>query len=149
MRIYVWLLLALAALGVSAQTDPWSSSDLMQPAALAARLNHSGPKPMILYVGFPVLYHPGHIPGAQLAGPASKAQGLEQLRDLVAKLPRDTEIVIYCGCCPWDHCPNVRPAFRALHDMGFSRVHVLTIPTNMTKDWIEKGYPIDRAVPRQ
>lgn len=142
-------MVALTTLGLSAQTDPWSSSDSLQPSALAARLKASGQKPAILYVGFPVLYRSSHIPGAQLVGPASKPEGLQQMKDFVARLPRDADIVIYCGCCPWDHCPNVRPALRALREMGFSHVHVLTIPTNMAKDWIEKGYPTERAVPRQ
>jgi hypothetical protein len=35
--------------------------------------------------------------------------------------------VIYCGCCPWTHCPNMKPADDALHAMGFTKVKSLSI----------------------
>jgi thiosulfate/3-mercaptopyruvate sulfurtransferase len=141
---------SLLSLALFAQTpanppDPWNDSDLMQPAALAALLTGSAPKPKILYVGFPILYRSTHISGAELAGPASKPEGLEQLKQIAGKLPRGEELIIYCGCCPWDHCPNVRPAFRVLHEMGFTRLKLVTIPTNMSTDWITKGYPVERG----
>ena len=53
---------------------------------------------MILQIGPNVLYRSKHIPGAGYAGPASKPDGLELLKVTVAKLPRDREIVLYCGC---------------------------------------------------
>src|SRR6266568_1823962 len=109
------VIVAVAATAASGQQDFWKESDLIQPETLAARLSDaSAAKPSIFYVGFPVLYHSAHIPGAVLAGPASKAEGLEALKQTVAKLPRTSEIVIYCGCCPFDRCPNVRPAYTEL-----------------------------------
>jgi hypothetical protein len=144
---------ALLSLALFAQTpanapDPWKDSDLIQPQALAARLTGSAPKPKILYVGFPILYRGAHVSGAELAGPASKPEGLELLKQTAAKLSRTEELVIYCGCCPWDQCPNVRPAFRLLHEMGFTRLKLVTIPTNMSTDWVTKGYPVERAAPK-
>ncbi len=140
---------AVAALGLTLaaadEPDPWKPSDLIQPATLAARLSSSEPKPKILYVGFPILYRSTHIAGAELAGPASKPDGLERLKQIAAKLPRDRELIIYCGCCPWDHCPNVRPAFRLLHGMGFTRLKLVTSPTNLSTDWISKGYPVEHG----
>ena len=62
----------------------------------------------------------------------------------VAKQPKDRFIVLYCGCCPWNHCPNVGPAFVRLRDLGFSRVKVLYLPNNFGDDWVAKGYPTDR-----
>jgi thiosulfate/3-mercaptopyruvate sulfurtransferase len=140
----------LLSLALFAQTpantpEPWKDSDLMQPAALAGRLSSGAPKPKILYVGFPILYRSTHIPGAELAGPASKSEGIESLKQAVAKIRRDTELVIYCGCCPMDVCPNVRPAFRLLREMGFTRLKLVTIPTNVSTDWIGKGYPVEKA----
>jgi hypothetical protein len=143
-----FLSLALFAQTPANAPDPWKDSDLIEPPALAARLTGTAPKPKILYVGFPILYRSVHISGAELAGPASKPQGLELLKQTAAKLPRGQELIIYCGCCPWDRCPNVRPAFRLLHEMGFTRLKLLTIPTNMSTDWITKGYPVDRARPK-
>ena len=133
---------------MAAEPDPWKDSDLLAPSALAARLTKSGPKPVILYVGFPILYRSARIPGARLAGPASKPAGLDLLKQAVSRLPRDAELVIYCGCCPWDHCPNVRPAFRLLREMGFTRLKVVSLPTDLATDWIDKGYPVDRSAPR-
>lgn len=142
--------LGLLSLALFAQTpanapDPWKDTDLIEPPALAARIT-SAPKPKILYVGFPILYRSTHISGAELAGPASKPDGLELLKQTAQKLPRDQDLIIYCGCCPWDRCPNVRPAFRLLHEMGFTRLKLVTIPTNLSTDWITKGYPVERAM---
>lgn len=142
--------IALLSLALFAQTpanapDPWKESDLIQPQALAARISGTAPKPKILYVGFPILYRSTHISGAELAGPASKPAGLELLKQTAAILPRGQELIIYCGCCPFDQCPNVRPAFRMLREMGFTRLKLVTIPTNLSTDWATKGYPVERA----
>jgi thiosulfate/3-mercaptopyruvate sulfurtransferase len=147
MRIAPWLAAAVV-LAAYAESDPWRESDLMPPEKLAARLRDAGSaKPPILFVGFPVLYRGSHIPGAVMAGPASKADGLELLKQAAAKLPREKELVVYCGCCPFDHCPNVRPAFAELRKMGFTNVRILAIPSNMDKDWVSKGYPAERGAP--
>jgi len=118
---------------------------LVQPADLAASLKStSAPKPLILHVGFQVLYLQAHIPGAEYAGPASEEDGLQLLRNRVAKLPKNTPIVIYCGCCPWSDCPNIAAAYDALHGLGFTQVKVLYIAQNFGTDWIERGYPVVR-----
>jgi thiosulfate/3-mercaptopyruvate sulfurtransferase len=59
----------------------------------------------------------------------------------VKSLPHDKLIVLYCGCCPWGHCPNVRPAYHQLNAMGFNHVKVLYIANNFGTDWVDKGYP--------
>jgi hypothetical protein len=45
-----------------------------------------------------------------------------------------------------EKCPNIRPAFAALHEMGFTKVRVVSIPTNFKTDWIDKGYPTEKRV---
>src|ERR1700692_2360201 len=91
------------------------ASSLIQSADLAATLKSStAPKPLILQVGFRTMYVQAHISGADYAGPANEDKGLRRLRDRVAALPKDAAIVLYCGCCPWNHCPNVGEAFAAL-----------------------------------
>jgi hypothetical protein len=110
---------------------------------LAAILsNRDGAKPGILQVGFAVLYRSKHIPGAIYAGPASTPEGLQTLKDTASKLPRTAELYIYCGCCPIQRCPNIRPTFRALKAMGFTHLHVLMLPASFGKDWVARGYPI-------
>jgi thiosulfate/3-mercaptopyruvate sulfurtransferase len=120
-----------------AAAEPWTISELVSPAQLAPNLNSA----LVIQVGFPALYHGAHIAGSSYAGPGSKEQGIEELKKRVANEPRDLQIVVYCGCCPWDHCPNIRPAFAALKAMGFTHVRALEIPTNLKTDWVDHGYP--------
>jgi len=54
--------------------------------------------------------------------------------------------VIYCGCCPWSHCPNVKSADDALRAMGFIHVKVLYISNNFGADWVDKGYPVGKGL---
>jgi predicted GH43/DUF377 family glycosyl hydrolase len=120
--------------------------DLLAPAELAHVLEaKDAAQPRIIYVGFPNLYAGAHIRGAVLAGPASRAPGLDALKRAASDLPRSQALVIYCGCCPFDKCPNVRPAYRALKDLGFQQVRVLRINTNLHTDWVVPGYPTDRG----
>ena len=129
---------ALAQPG-SAPTIP--QSFLMQPAELAAALK-SGPKPVILQVGFKMMYDQAHIPGALYAGPGGKDDGIAALKTAAASIDKASPVVIYCGCCPWDHCPNVAAAWRTLKDLGFTQLKVLYIASNFGADWVEKGYPV-------
>lgn len=98
-------------------------------------------KPLVIQVGSHVLYSQAHIPGSEYIGSAASQSGLDQLRKRVEKLPRTKFIVLYCGCCPWSHCPNVKPADDALEAMGFRHVKVLYLANNFGADWVEKGYP--------
>ncbi|MES1262295.1 MAG: rhodanese-like domain-containing protein [Acidobacteriota bacterium] len=120
--------------------DPWTAQDLVQPKDVAADIG----TPLLLHVGFPVLYRSAHITGSRYAGPGSKAEGIETLKKAVAGQPKDREIVLYCGCCPWDKCPNMRPAFAALHALGYTHVKAMVIPENLKVDWIDKGYPTEK-----
>ena len=131
-----------------ADTDPWSAADVVEAAKLADQLAHANGKgrPTILYVGFRTLFEGGHIAGASFHGTASTAQGLADLKKWADTLPRDTNLVIYCGCCPFDHCPNIRPAFVALHGMGFTHLRVLVLPTNFASDWVDKSYPVEKGI---
>jgi rhodanese-related sulfurtransferase len=138
------MMITVSALALAQAADPWKDADLVAPAALASTLAAAAPKPAIVYVGFKALYHPGHIPGATLHGPASTVQGLDDLKKWAEPLPRSTPVVVYCGCCPLVHCPNVRPAFSALKAMGFTSVRVLVLENSFGSDWVEKGYPVER-----
>ncbi len=135
--------LAITAHAQEAASNPWAPAEVTQPSQLAAMLSsHTGAKPVILQVGFQVLYRSKHIPGSIYAGPASTPDGLQALKQAAGKLPRNADIYIYCGCCPIQKCPNIRPAFQALKAMGFTRFHVLMLPTNFGKDWVAHGYPV-------
>lgn len=127
--------------------DPWPATAWMDPAALATILKSPDAKqPHVICVAFSVLYKTKHIEHATFAGPGSKGEGIEALKQAVAGLDKNADIVLYCGCCPMDHCPNLRPAFRALAALGYSKVRVLNIPTNMHTDWSSKGYPTESSL---
>jgi rhodanese-related sulfurtransferase len=129
--------------GEETTADPWSKAELLEPADLAKMLKLPGEPLPIICATFPVLYRQKHIPHAVLAGPTSKPEGISALRSAVRTLPRNAEIVIYCGCCPMKTCPNIRPAYRALKEMGFNNLRVLNLPANFHTDWVAKGYPVE------
>lgn len=136
------LLFAMAS-SLVAQDIPMDKT--ITPQQFAARLaQNAKTKPLILQTGFAVLFRAAHVPGSVYIGPDSKPEGIEKLKETVAKEPRDREIIIYCGCCPWDKCPNMRPAFAALREMGFTHISAVQIPENLAKDWIDKGYPTEK-----
>ncbi len=114
----------------------------IEPLDLNTILHGSAAKPLILQVGSKVLFAESHIPGSEFFGPAAPPDALAQR---VAKLPRNTAIVLYCGCCPWERCPNIAPAFQKLHALGFTNVKVLHISQNFGQDWAQKGYPVEPA----
>jgi len=123
------------ALGV---TNPWTNSQLMEPAALAAILKVAGSNnPLIFNIGAVE-----DIKGARHIGAVSKAENLQKFKNALTALPRNTFIVIYCGCCPFAKCPNIRPAFSELKKMGFTNLKVLNLSTNLKTDWIAKEYPL-------
>lgn len=116
---------------------------IIQPKDLAAQLRTQAAKPAIIQVGPNLLYRTHRIPGAVYAGPAAKPEGLEALKAAVKDLPHDRDLVIYCGCCPWDQCPNVKPAIELLKQLGFTHVKAMYSATNFKTDWIDKGYPVE------
>ncbi len=129
---------AVAALGQSAATIPKDA--LVQPEALHQELQANPHAALILQVGSRMMFDQEHILGAVYAGPGSQAEGLQALRMRVEGLPRTGAIVLYCGCCPWEKCPNVAPAWALLHGMGFTQVRVLYIAQNFGADWVARGY---------
>jgi thiosulfate/3-mercaptopyruvate sulfurtransferase len=132
------------------QAEPWTVAQTVQPSELAKELaNEDGAsrgegKPTVVCVAPRVLYEGGHIPGALFHGAGSTPQGIDDLKKWAQGVPRSTNIVLYCGCCPLDHCPNLRPAFLALRDMGFTHLRALLIPTNFYTDWVTPGYPVEK-----
>lgn len=121
-------------------------AQLMQPDALNRLLQ--GPqktRPMILQVGSHLMYSQAHIPGAMYAGPGSQPDGLALLSSKVSSLSKNELIVIYCGCCPWSHCPNIGPAYRRLHDLGYMNVKALYLANNFGDDWVSKGYRVEQG----
>ncbi len=132
-------------LGIEGVREPWTASQVEQPAELAKELSDpKSKKPLTTCVGFQSLFQGARIPGALFHGPAGKPEGLEELKKWAQNIPRSQPIVIYCGCCPWNRCPNIRPAFKTLQEMGFTKLKVLFLQTDFSTDWLQKGFPVQR-----
>jgi hypothetical protein len=153
-------ILTFAALDIQAQwTAPSSAAapepgsalsipqaELIQPEALNRLLQKAGPqKPLVLQVGSHVLFAQAHIVGSEYVGPGSQPAGLQALQDRVTSLARKQFIVLYCGCCPWNHCPNIQPALAKLREMGFTNVKALYLADNFGANWVNKGYPVEQG----
>lgn len=115
------------------------------PASLAARMDEvAAGKIVVLYVGPDALFA-RRIPGARKVGEAGSAEGRRALAAAIAALPKETEVVVYCGCCPVRNCPNVRPASAAVRASGRPNAYVLDLPTRFATDWADKGYAVERG----
>jgi len=138
--------LTLASLALAYQASSIPASGLINPDELVKILqSDKSDKPLMIQVGSHVLYTQAHVPGSEYIGPASSESGLQGLHNRVQPLPRNKFIVLYCGCCPWSHCPNVKPADEALRAMGFTNVKVLYIAQNFGADWVDKGFPVAKG----
>ena len=152
---FMVLMGGLVGPAASAQfSNPASSSsalsvpqaDQMQPAELAKLLKTGGgERPVVLQGGSHLMFQQAHIPNSEFAGPGSQANGLTLLKKVVSPLKKNQLIVLYCGCCPWNRCPNVGPAYKQMHDLGFTHVKVLYLANNFGDDWVSKGYPVEKG----
>jgi thiosulfate/3-mercaptopyruvate sulfurtransferase len=134
-----------AAKSATTAPDPAGETELptLLPSELATLLATQGrPRPLLLHVGFRKLYQQAHIPGSEYVGPTSSPGALAALRTRVKDLERGTSVVVYCGCCPWDRCPNVRPVAHLLRELGFENARLLLLPQSFDADWVARGYPI-------
>lgn len=119
--------------------DTWSQNQLMQPAELAEKLKEGDSKTMIFNIG-----PSGKIKNSILIGSTQDQENLDALKKKLSATPKNTEVVVYCGCCPFQNCPNIRPAMAMLNDMKFTNAKLLNLSTNLKVDWIEKGYPMQK-----
>ena len=121
-----------------AQTNiNWTEKQLMEPSELANIITTKRDSIIIISVG-PF----NTIPNAINVGATSEKEGLDKFRTQLNTIARNRKIVIYCGCCPFEHCPNVRPAIDVLKEMSFTNYYLLDLPDNIRINWIDKGYPV-------
>lgn len=141
--VFCLILASAAALGQMA--DPTANAQITPQALVRIMQSNQRAKLLILNVGPHVLFAQAHIDGAEFIGPGSDPRAIEVLKNRVKSEPKAKQIVLYCGCCPWDHCPNIKPAFEELKKLGFTNVKVLYIANNIGADWVDKGYPTTRG----
>lgn len=119
--------------------NPWTAEELMEPVRLADMIKAKSPEtPVIVCVG-----PAASIPGSLDFGPGKEQTTLIKLRTSMGASDKSKPVVIYCGCCPFKDCPNIRPAFSLLKNMGFQKTMLLNLSTNLKSDWIDKGYPLN------
>lgn len=134
--IFLFLLIVFSNNLLAQNPENWTSKELTEPSALAKILKENRNVPVIFNVG------PGAvIPKSIDIGMVNDKKNLAVFKEQLIKLPRSTNILIYCGCCPFEHCPDVRPAIALLQNMQFINYHLLNLPHNIKTDWIDKGYP--------
>jgi rhodanese-related sulfurtransferase len=90
------------------------SGDRITAEALLTRIE-SGAAPLILDVRSRLEFAKGHVPGAHHIPFWRVSRQIDEL-----SIPRDTELVVYCG-----HGPRAAIAGRALRRRGFTRITYL------------------------
>ena len=139
--LFLAITASVIAINVSScqgQSDPWTPQQLLAPADLASVLNNpKSPQPIVFCIGMDPV-----IKGSINIGPAMNPENLNTLKQQLTKLPKNSQVVVYCGCCPFSRCPNIRPTMALLKDMQFTNYKLLNLPQNVKVDWIDKGYPM-------
>ena len=136
--LFSFILLSLSS---QAQTkaEPWTESQLMQTKELADIINDpKADKPLIINIGPQAV-----IKGSVDVGPGKEKDNIKKLEKMLSKEDKNREVVLYCGCCPFDKCPNIRPAFSLIKEKGFAKAKLLDVPKNIKTNWIDPGYPVN------
>ena len=120
--------------------DPWKPEQMITPEDLNKKIKPGKPNKLLIINVGPMQ----NILGAKTTGSVSSPEGMTAFKALVDKEKKDKEVVIYCGCCTTDNCPNIRPAFKYLTEKGFKKHKVLNIKTGLYEDWEGKGFPMQK-----
>ena len=140
LSFFAFAFMTIGFQSVNAQNanEPWSQQQLLASATLAKTINNTkAAQPMIYCVGPQAI-----IKNSIEIGSAQVPSNLMNFKNQISRLAKNTNIVIYCGCCPFDVCPNVRPAVNLLKEMKFTNFKLLNLPRNIKVDWIDQGYPV-------
>jgi hypothetical protein len=119
---------------------PWKKEQILPTKNLVDKIkaNNSLDIPIILNIG-PMQ----NIKTAQLVGPINYEFGMMRFKDKLSGLDKSSDLVLYCGCCSYKTCPNIKPAFEAATKAGFKKVWILDLPVGVDEDWVKKGYPVE------
>ncbi len=134
-------LMALFVAIVSFKKDElgsWKEKQLIRPEVLAERIQKGDTLNLLILNTGPV----EDIKGAVNIGAVEDAKNQVKLKEYLKQVPKDKEVIIYCGCCPLSVCPNLHPAYNTLKAMKFSNYKVLRLTQDLQEDWIDKGYPV-------
>lgn len=136
------LTLALALSGTLysfSQAPLWKKEQLMPTRELAEKIQaNAKDKPLVFNVG-PM----EQIKSAVFVGKGTSATSIEKMKSTLAMENKTKAVVVYCGCCSYASCPNIKPAYDALISLGFKNAKVLELPEGIKPDWVAKGYPME------
>jgi thiosulfate/3-mercaptopyruvate sulfurtransferase len=141
---FLVLVSALTSLPLALAADS-ANMKTLAPEELVRILQAKRSKPLLFHMGSHLFFLQAHIPASEYLGAGATAEGIQNLQRRVSGLRKNTAIVLYCGCCPWSHCPNLNPSYDALRQMGFTNVKVLYLANNFGADWVDKGYPVAKG----
>lgn len=119
------------------KTEPWNPDQLISTEDLAYRIDQE--EELHLFSIGP----DNIIKGSVDIGPGEEKKSIEKLRKALENIPQEEEVILYCGCCPFAQCPNIRPAFELLKTLGYEKPRLLDIPQNIKVDWLDMDYPIN------
>lgn len=137
--IFTLLLITSGLLSSFAQAPVWKKEQLMPTKELADKITtNAKDKPLIFNVG-PM----ENIKGAQAVGAATNATFSTKILSYLTMESKTKPVVVYCGCCSYSSCPNIKPAYDILLAQGFKNTKVLELPEGIKPDWVAKGYPTE------
>ncbi|MBI3520154.1 MAG: rhodanese-like domain-containing protein [Bacteroidetes bacterium] len=135
-------ILIVACIGFSFssfQAPTWKKEQLMSTKDLADKIKtNAKDKPLIFNVG-PM----ENIKGAVAVGAATNITFSNRMESVLAMESKAKPVVVYCGCCSYASCPNIKPAYDKLMSLGFKNTKVLELPEGIKPDWVAKGYPVE------
>jgi hypothetical protein len=138
-NLILTLLLFVLGSKIFSQPANWTKEQLMPAKDLADKIQtKSKDLPIIINVGPMDL-----IKTAISVGRGTSVTGIEKLKSTVAMENKNKTVVVYCGCCSYSSCPNIKPAYDALISSGFKNAKVLDLPVGIREDWVAKGYPME------
>lgn len=134
----ILLFLGLGALIMSAKI--WQASELIEVEPLLKLINspNKAQVPTIINVG-PMQ----NIKYAVTYGTASNDDAMAKIKTAATTMKKDKPVVVYCGCCKMENCPNVQPAYDYFISAGFKNVKVLNLKEDLAADWVAKKYPME------
>jgi thiosulfate/3-mercaptopyruvate sulfurtransferase len=140
MKKFLTLALVLGAfIFSSAQQNVWKKEQLMPTSLMAEKIKTNAKDVPLLFNVGPM----DNIKGAVFVGRGTSVSSIDKMRQTLSMENKNRTVVVYCGCCSYASCPNIKPAFDALISLGFKNAKVLDLPEGLGPDWQAKGYPME------
>lgn len=135
----LFLLMCFGLTNAFAQAPIWKKEQLMSAVDLNTKITtNAKDKPLIFNIG-PM----ENIKGAISIGAATNVTFGSKIESFLTMESKTRPIVVYCGCCSYSSCPNIKPAYDYLIGKGFKNTKVLELPEGIKPDWVAKGYVVE------